>query len=130
MSNVNRWQHLGIGLLGVLAGFALGTYWAAPASQPVSKVLSTSLLTSNLEPEDTYVNAVQFGLDLQRWPCIDTLFTREPFYRRAIRILWADSTRVEALSIPLPSHVAHYYLIRGDSVTQLHLSSRRARSLR
>lgn len=81
----------------------------------------------HVEFENTYTNAVLFRSKLRKEPNLDSLFVQEPFLATAIRFLRQDSSGVEALSIPRPGASENYYLIRGDSITQLLVNPRKVR---
>ncbi len=80
-----------------------------------------------IEYEDTFVNAVSFQRELHEQPNVDSLFVQQPSFSRSICVLRNDSMGLEALSIPPAGGTENYYLIRGDSVTQLWVRPRKIR---
>lgn len=121
--SATTWTSIGTAVLGGAAGFGLATY-----QQPPLRDLEEDIRTgANVEYESTYTNAVVFRSRLRKEHNLDSLFAREPFLAKCIRILWQDSGGLEALSIPPPGRPDHLYLIRGDSITQLQVSPRKSR---
>ncbi|QIL78174.1 MULTISPECIES: hypothetical protein [Hymenobacter] len=80
-----------------------------------------------MDYEDTLVNASVFRTQLRETPNLDTVFARVPFLAKCIRVLWQDSVALEAISIPAPGEDNNFYLIRGDSITQLWMRPRKTR---
>lgn len=116
------WISIGSALGGLLIGFEWGSRRHLP--EPSLRQYQGQ---QNIEYEDSYINAVVFRSGLREQPNLDSLFAHKPFFHQAIRVLRQDSAGIEALSMPRPGTRENYYLIRGDSITQLWLSSKKLR---
>jgi hypothetical protein len=119
------WTRASLVVVSLLLGFVAGNYWQVPRS--ASALAPESEEGRITDYEDAYVNAVAFRDCLRKQPTLDSLFAQEPFLKQAVRILRQDSARVEALAMPHPKGEGNYYLIRGDSITQLQVSPRKVR---
>ena len=121
--SASAWSIGGALLLGLVAGFGLATYRQGILAETERELPERG----NVDYEATYTNAVLFRQMLRQEPRLDSLFARELFFANAIRILRRDSTGIEALAIPRVGEKENYYLIRGDSVTQLWARPRKVR---
>lgn len=120
--SVNTWRSIGAGLVGVVAGYGIATY-----RQKAAFDLEEIREGGNVDYRETFINAGIFRSKLRETPTLDTLFAKEPFLAKCIRILWKDSVKLEAISIPPPGGSDNFFLIRGDSITQLWVSPRKSR---
>lgn len=116
---------VGIGLssalLGLVIGIAISRGWT---ELDRSKERKGSHI---IEYENTLITALSFQVLLDDQPNVDSLFAQNPAYSRGICVLRNDSLGLEALSIPPAGGNENYYLIRGDSVTQLWVRPRQIR---
>lgn len=126
---MRSWGILGAGLVGLLAGFGLGTHWPAVPPNDPSGAAKTGSPPGNgiVDPEDAYLNAVGFRDELRAGAPVDSLLAPGSFWRRTMRVLRHDSTGLEAVAMPRPGRGGNYYLLRGDSITLLREDLRKVR---
>ncbi|QDA62007.1 hypothetical protein [Hymenobacter jejuensis] len=122
--STRAWTSIGAALAGLVVGLGLAATFRPRTPFTIDEEIRAG---ANVEYEDTFLNAVGFRSELRAQPNVDSVFAQHPFFRQAIRVLRRDSSGVEALSMPRPGRKENYYLIRGDSVTQLWVRPRKSR---
>lgn len=112
---------LGSTLLGIVIGIAVSRGLTEVQRSNEAKAIPM------IDYENTLLNALSFQVLLDEQPNVDSLFAQNPAYSRSICVVRNDSLGLEALAIPPAGGNENYYLIRGDSVTQLWVRPRQIR---